>query len=79
MWHTSDQVSPATVNRPYYEDLDQPNQATSHSFSEVLAECPILCAQGNWPVSQYAYSFPLCRGGRSARLAFKRESVCALC
>ena len=40
MWHTSDQISPATVNRPYYEDLDQLNQATSSSFSEVLAECP---------------------------------------
>ena len=75
MWHTSDQVSPATVNRPYYEDLDQLNQATSSSFSEVLAECPTYVLRA---MVQYAYSLPLCRGGRSAPLACKRESVCAL-
>ena len=63
MWHTSDRVSPATVNRAYYEDLDQLNQATSSSFSEVLADMFHLRAQGDCPVSQYAYSLQLCRGG----------------
>ena len=42
MWHTSDQVSPATVNRPYYEDLAQPNQATSCSFNNDSCPSDIL-------------------------------------
>ena len=45
MWHTSDHISPATVNRPYYEDLAHLNQATSTSFPEDLFEQPDLTTQ----------------------------------